>query len=211
MIKVVKILIGISLLLIIVIVYLCYKLKKVQKNYNTLKKDYSNTKKSNDFKQREIDRMSNQIKIYEKKEEEIPVIKIANKKVQKNPIFKGKRALVGDYTKYSYENTIKILKSYGMTVDVVHKGTDIVDKIKHGYKCDIIFTNNIYQEGYDGTTTLLNLKEIEDFNIPVVIHTISNNERHRFVDIYGFDEYIVKPLTQDNTKPVLDKLLNKKD
>lgn len=70
MIKVVKILIGISLLLIIVIVYLCYKLKKVQKNYNTLKKDYSNTKKSNDFKQREIDRMSNQIKIYEKKEEE---------------------------------------------------------------------------------------------------------------------------------------------
>lgn len=211
MIKIVIILIAFSLLLAISVVLLLYKLKNIQTNYNEIKEEYQKFKESNEYKQREIDRMSNQIKIYEKKEEEIPTIKIENKKIQKNPIFKGKRALVGDYIKYSCENTIKILKSYGITVDVVHKGTDIVDKIKHGYMCDIIFTNNIYQEGYDGPSTLINLKEIENFNIPVVIHTISRNERHRFVDILGFDEYIVKPLTQDNTKPILDKLLNKKN
>lgn len=210
MIKVVILLIIVSLLLIIII-YLWNKLKTMKVNCNVLKKENKNLKEDNEYKQREIDRMSNQIDIYEKKEEEISSIKIANKKIIKNPIFKGKRALIGDYTHYSYDNTIKILKSYGMTVDVVHKGTDIIDKIKHGYKCDIIFTNNIYQEGYDGPSTLDKLKEIEGFNIPVVIHTISANERHRFIDIYGFDEYIVKPLTQENTKPVLDKLLKPKN
>lgn len=210
MIKIVVILVGLILIVSATLFFFIKKVLKIQTSYENLKKEYAQLKDNEDYKQREFDRMKNQIEMYEKKEENIPEIKISNKKIKKNPIYKGKRALVGDYTDLSYKNTVSILKSFGMTVDVVHKGTDIVDKIKHGYTCDIIFTNNIYKEGYDGPTTLDNLREIEGFDIPVVIHTISKNERHRFIGILGFDEYVVKPLTQENTKPILDKFLSKK-
>ena len=83
-----------------------------------------------------------------------------------------------------------------------------VDKIKHGYECDVIFTNNVYKHGGSGSATLYELKQIKDFDIPVVIHTISENERNHFIDDCGFDEYIVKPLNQEKVKPVLDKLFN---
>lgn len=139
----------------------------------------------------------------------VDTIKLStNRRIKVNPIYRGKRALVGDYNELSSENTIKILKSLGITVDIVRTGDDIVDKIKHGYKCDIIFTNNIYKEGSDGPNTLYKLKEIDGFNIPVVIHTISENERHYFVDVCEFNDYIVKPLTQEKVKPILDKFLS---
>ncbi len=210
MLKIVIVLIVVISILAIIIIWLGFKVSKLKSNYNILKKNQDTLCEDNSYNQREIDRMQEQIRLYEKKEEDIPEIKICNKKVKKNPIYKGKRVLVGDYVDLSYRNTISILRSFGMTVDVVHKGTDIVDKIKHGYKCDIIFTNNIYQEGYDGPTTLDKLKEIEGFNTPVVIHTITDGSRRKFVDFYGFDEYVVKPLTQENTKPILDKFLSKK-
>lgn len=209
MIKIVIILTIIISILSIIIIWLGFKLSKIKSNYSILKKKHDSLCEDNGYNQREMNRMQEQIRLYEKKEEKIPEIIICNEKVKKNPIYKGKRALVGDYVDLSYRNTISILKSFGMTVDVVHKGTDIVDKIKHGYTCDIIFTNNIYKEGYDGPTTLNKLREIEGFNIPVVIHTISENERHKFINILGFDEYVVKPLTQKNTKPILDKFLSK--
>ena len=94
-----------------------------------------------------------------------------------------------------------------MTVDIVRSSEDIIDKIKHGYKCDIIFTNNIYKKGPKGPEMLSKLRDIEGFNIPVVIHTISDNERYYFIDVCGFDEYVVKPLSQEKIKPILDKFL----
>lgn len=102
---------------------------------------------------------------------------------------------------------MNILKSYGITVDIVRTGNDIIEKIKHGYKCDLIFTNNIYKNGYNGVNTLNELRKIKDFNIPVIVHTRSENERQYFVNVCGFDEYIVKPLNQENIEPILKKFL----
>ena len=46
-----------------------------------------------------------------------------------------------------------------------------------------------------GSKCLAELKRIEGFNIPVVLHTISKNKRDYFINEIGFEEYIEKPIT----------------
>lgn len=206
------ILICIIAILLIIIINLVKKIKATNILYKTLQNDYNEWKEEFDFAKNEVKRCNEQISIYEKLQEDYDFVIINDKKIKIKPIYKGKRALIGDYDKWSSENTMKILKTYGITVDVVRSGKDIVEKIKHGYKCDIIFTNNIYKNGDSGSATLDKLKELKEFNTPVVIHTVSDNERHKFINIDGFDEYVVKPLNQDKVKPILDKFFqqNKK-
>lgn len=196
--------IGILIVLLIVVLKLLYN---VNVKYNTLFNDYNEWRDELTFTKNELNRCREQIRIYEKKEEKIPTIKINHKKIRKKPIYKGKRVLVGDYYEWSSDHTMNILKSYGITVDIVRTGNDIIEKINHGYKCDLIFTNNIYKNGYNGVTTLNKLREIENFNIPVIVHTRSENEREYFVNVCGFDEYVVKPLNQENIEPILKKFL----
>lgn len=191
-----------------IVLILLHRIHIIKDAYDTLDKSNLKLKEEMVFYKNEIERYKEQIKVYEKNEEDYNYVTIYNKKIKKNNLFKGKRALVGDYIDSSSDTTIKILQSFGMKVDIVRSGKDIIDKIKHGYECDIIFTNNVYKNGESGPSTLYQLKEIKNFDIPVVIHTISDNEREHFINDCGFDEYIVKPLNQEKVKPVLDKLLN---
>lgn len=198
------ILIIIILLILLVVIYNITKLNKEKEELNALITELQDI---NEFKANEIERCYKQIENYEKEELKVKTITIGNKEVKKNFIYQGKRVLVGDYEKVSYENTLNVLRSYGITVDIVTKGTDIVDKIRHGYKCDLIFTNNIYKEGYDGPIVLQELKQIDKFKIPVVVHTVSQNKRNYFVNECDFDDYIEKPLDQENVKKILNKYL----
>ena len=84
---------------------------------------------------------------------------------------------------------------------------NVVDKIKNGCKYDIIFTNNIYQKGYGGPELLQKLRNLNNFNTPVVIHTITKNARKHFVDDLGFDDYLEKPIKYSELEKVLDKFL----
>lgn len=127
-------------------------------------------------------------------------------KVKKDEIYKGKKALIGDYTPISYFNTENVLRSLRFSVDVVPTVKDVVNKIKYGEHYDIIFTNKEYPHG-TGEQCLKELKEIRNFNIPVVLHTITKGKRDFYVNEIGFDEYIEKPITQENVKIILEKLL----
>lgn len=196
--------------LVVVIILIIDKLHETNITLNTLESEYKEWQEEFIYTKRELDRCKEQIRVYEKTEEDTPTIKLVNKTIKKNPIYKGKRALVGDYMDTSSENTIKVLQSFGLTVDIVRSGEDIIDRIKHDYNYDIIFTNNVYDKGCDGYHTLLQLKEIKNFNIPVVIHTVSFNQRNTFIHHYGFDEYIEKPLDQEKVKPILDKFFKNK-
>lgn len=130
-----------------------------------------------------------------------------------DPIFKGKKVLIGNYDYFSSNQTRIILQSFGMDVEIVESSLDIIDRIKSGCNYDIIFTNNIYQQGMFAPELLIELKRIDGFNTPVVIHTITENSRFHFVDQLGFDEYIVKPIYASDPdkvaeiKKILEKLL----
>lgn len=126
----------------------------------------------------------------------------------KEPIYEGKKALIGDYMVSSYTNTKKVLQSLGFTVDVEKRQDDVINRISYGNDYDIIFTNNVYPDG-SGPDLLKELKSFEGFSTPVVIHTISKNQREYFEDYLGFDGYIEKPVSPDDLKPILEKIFKK--
>ena len=86
---------------------------------------------------------------------------------------------------------------------------DLYDKVTL-YKYDIIFTNNIYQNGITGPELLQKLRKIDGFSSPVVIHTISTGKREYFIDTVGFDEYLEKPVQIPELEKVLKKFLTVK-
>lgn len=195
------ILIFIIFLLILCIIKLFNTIKEKDITYNTLENDYKDWKEEFEYTKRELERCKIQIDVLEKEEE--------NRIPKKKNLYKGKRVIVGDYDKFSSQNTKEVLNSFGIKVDIVRSGKDIIDRIKHGYKYDAIFTNNVYKN-FSGLETLNQLRKIENFHTPIIIHTITQNARHEFVDEDGFDEYIEKPLNIEKVTPILKKFFDKK-
>lgn len=140
-------------------------------------------------------------------EQEKVIYHTPNRIITKLDVFKGKKALVGDYFSPSYANTKMVLESLGMDVTIVETYYDVKERIEKGEKYDVIFTNNIYRIGGTGPQLLKELKEIEGFNTPVIIHTISENKYNYFNDL-GFDGYLLKPIKQEETIQVLKNLLH---
>ena len=62
--------------------------------------------------------------------------------------------------------------------------------------------------GMDGTTTLSKLKEIKDFNCPVVVLTADaiKGRKEEYINA-GFDDYISKPIDKKELSRVLKKYL----
>ena len=115
--------------------------------------------------------------------------------------------LVGDYNKEMVSNTISVLESLGIKTTAAKSGVEIIKRIENGEKYDLIISNNIYDRGHcDGPETLAHLKDIKGFNIPVSVLTVSENERNRFIHVYGFDEYMTKCLTQEEVFKIFPNL-----
>lgn len=127
---------------------------------------------------------------------------------QKYSANKEIKILIGDYNKSSVSNSVSVLESLGLKVTIAKSGKEIINRIETGEKYDLIITNNIYDRGgIDGPEMLNNLKEIDGFNIPVIVLTVSENARDKFVHYYGFDEYITKLLTQEKVIETLPKVI----
>lgn len=151
---------------------------------------------------------------------EYPVMKIGEweKEVRKNMYSivdtktkyssnKELKILVGDYNRASVSNTTSVLESIGLNVTIANSGIEIIERIKNNEKYDLIISNNIYNTGHcDGPETLMRLREIDNFNIPVIVLTVSDGKRDMFINGYGFDEYMVKLLTQEKIIETLPKL-----
>jgi len=143
---------------------------------------------------------------YEEEEyERLGCYKTANGDLKKNPIYEGKRALIGDYMLSSYNNTKKVLQSLGFIVDIEKRKDDVIDRISYGNNYDIIFTNNVYHDG-TGPELLKELRSYEGFSTPIVIHTVSKNQKEYFVDNLGFNGYIEKPVTPEKLIPILQQI-----
>lgn len=121
--------------------------------------------------------------------------------------FKGKKALVGDYSSASFYNTQMVLDSLGIEIVNVKEEPEVLNIISRGEKFDVIFTNNIYQVGGTGPQLLEKLKKIEGFDTPVIIHTISEKPDQYFLDL-GFDGVLKKPIKQNETIELLNKIFN---
>lgn len=133
---------------------------------------------------------------------------IIQKNLPKYKTNKKIKVLVGDYDTMSISNTIRVLKSMGIDTKAARSGREIIKRIKTGETYDLIITNNVYTKGHcDGPETLEELREIEEFNTPVVVLTVSSGKRHLFMGEYGFDEYMCKLLTQEQVIETLPKVI----
>ncbi len=133
-----------------------------------------------------------------------PIIKITDKYKPNKKI----SVLVGDYNKSSVSNTVCILESMGISVHIAKSGIEVIERIKNGEKYDLIVSNNIYDRGHcDGPQMVEELKKIDDFNIPIIVLTVSENKRHLFIGEFGFDEYMTKLLTQEQVIEIFPKLI----
>ena len=175
-------------ILIMVIVSLNEKYKEIKNERDCLLSNIDNLKEQKDFYCNEVERIkwNNEIqKKTEYKEEYKP-----NKKI---------KALIGDYMQSTLLNTNSVLKSLGIETEVVPSGEDILERVKNSKKSEfnVIITNNIYRGRLDGLRAMYKLREIPGFETPVVILTVSQDERDYFIEECGFDEYMTKVLTQD--------------
>lgn len=95
----------------------------------------------------------------------------------------------------------------GLKVSIANSGLEIIDRIEKGEKYDLIITNNIYDKGhFDGLDLLYELKNRDDFEIPIVVLTVSQNKRELFLE-KGFDEYMSKLLDQDKVLRTLPNVI----
>ena len=195
-------------LLIFIIVILIVFILEQNKKYNVQifnkNKQLSNVISEIDYYKNECINLKKIIEI----NKPIELKNISKNDLTYEPLYEGKKALIGDYFSPSYNNTKKVLESLGFDVTVALSGKEVVKRVKDKEKYDIIFSNNIYQNG-TGEECLKELKKIENFNIPVVVHTITQNARYKFVNKIGFDDYIEKPVTKEKIKPILKRLLEK--
>lgn len=136
--------------------------------------------------------------------ERISTINEDNLKI--NPIFETKKILVGDYNLEMLNHTRKIFMCLGFEVDTVQTGMDLINRVTLNNNYDVIVTNNLYKDSYDAEEILLELKELETFNTPVVVLTVSTKQEEYFIK-KGFDGYLEKALTLEQAENVMKKIL----
>lgn len=198
------------IILICTILFLNTIIKSYKENNEINNRTINRLYKHINDTQKELDRYEEQCKIYESEIKQFPKIEINGKYVNKNMNYNEYHVLIGDYISTTSIFTMRALQYYGIDVDVVRSGHDIIERVKNGYVYDLIFINNVFPNGESGENTLDQLKNMKYFKTPVIIHTVSDNKRDYFINECGFDEYIVKPVTIEKLKPVLQKFLKEK-
>ena len=128
--------------------------------------------------------------------------------IKKLDTFKGKKALVGDYMASSFYITEMALDSLGIEIVNAKSSKEVLERIKNGEQYDVIFTNNIYGDG-TGPDLLKKLKVLDGFTIPVIIHTISDEPKEKFLEL-GFDGYLRRPIRQEEAIDLLNKIFQQK-
>lgn len=130
----------------------------------------------------------------------------SNKKAQ-NLVFDNKKILIVDDNKLNLKVTSKLLEPYHIETTLLESGEECIDIIKEGVKFDLILLDQM-MPGLNGTETLKRLKELDGFNIPVVVLTADaiQGQREKYLSD-GFNDYISKPIDKNELNRVLKKYL----
>ncbi len=122
--------------------------------------------------------------------------------------FTNKKVLLVDDNKLNLKVGKRLLSNYGLNIECVESGFVAVDKVKTN-KYDIILLD-IMMPKMGGVSTLKKLKEIENFDTPVVALTADaiQGKAQKYLDS-GFDAYLSKPIENIELNKVLIKYLGK--
>ena len=119
--------------------------------------------------------------------------------------YDNKSILVVDDNESTHKLIEKLLKDSNINIDYSLNGKDTINKIKSKNKYALILIDEELSQ-ITGAELLIKLKEIRNFNTPVILLTKDNN--YEYSEEYlkqGFTSVIIKPLKKDNLLQVIDK------
>ena len=121
--------------------------------------------------------------------------------------YPGKKILVVDDNKINLKVATKILKELEISVEEVDNGFSCVEKIQNGESYDMILLDDMMPR-MSGSETLVQLKKIPDFSIPVIMLTANAIEGMKEEYLKkGFDDYLAKPISRKELYRVLNQYL----
>ena len=121
--------------------------------------------------------------------------------------FSDKKILIVDDNKLNIKVAEIMLKKYNAQIQSVLSGFECLEKVKNN-TYDLIFMDYMMPQ-MDGIETLHKLKELGDFNTPVVSLTADAVEgsKEKFLK-EGFNEYISKPIDKVQLERIVLKYLS---
>lgn len=133
---------------------------------------------------------------------------INNNKTAEVFSLKGKKILIIDDNSLNLKVTSRLLEPYELDVVLASTGIEGIELVKEQNDFDLILLDQM-MPGMDGLTTLNKLKEIENFNIPVVVLTADaiKGSKEKYIND-GFDDYISKPIDKKELSRILKRFFN---
>jgi signal transduction histidine kinase len=120
---------------------------------------------------------------------------------------KGKKILVVDDNKVNLKVAERLLKNYNVNVETASSGQECLDKIHNKETFDLILMDDMMPK-MSGTETFHKLKDIKDFNTPVIALTANaiSGMKEKYLKA-GFDDYLAKPIQKIELNQILIKYL----
>ena len=120
---------------------------------------------------------------------------------------KGKKVLVVDDNTLNLKVTSKLLSSYDVEVVLLESGEECIDYISENKNVDLILMDQM-MPGLSGSDTMLKLKSMDSFDIPIVVLTADamEGQKDKYLDM-GFADYISKPIDKLELSRVLKEFL----
>lgn len=121
--------------------------------------------------------------------------------------YSNKKVLIVDDNKLNLKVAEKLLHKYNVQTITVQSGFECLDKISQHEKYDLILMDDMMPK-MDGKQTLKKLKELPEFQIPVVALTANalSGMREEYLQ-EGFNDYLAKPIEKFELEKILDEFL----
>ena len=136
-------------------------------------------------------------------------LEIINK--YKDLIIENKKVLLVDDNEASIKMITKLSNNFDIDLEYVNTGKECLDKIRGKEKYDLILIDEEMPK-FSGYDTIKKLKEIHNFNIPVVLLTKNSNLEFSELHLnHGFADLLIKPVTKSSLTKIYNKFLKNKD
>lgn len=139
------------------------------------------------------------------------VFKAIEEKEETITTYSNSKVLVVDDNTLNLKVANKVLSNFDLEIELIDNGFECINKIENHEHYDIILMD-IMMPKMSGVETLKKLKQIDNFNIPVVALTADAMEgvSNKYIEV-GFNDYLRKPIEKEELKRVLNKFLANKE
>ena len=136
------------------------------------------------------------------------IVDTSDKKLDKyEEVYDEKKILLVDDNISTEKIISKLIKGTNIKLDYVSLGKEALDKIRGKEKYDLILLDEV-MDPLDGVTVMKKFKDIRNFKTNVILLTRNNEyEYNEEYLTYGFNGYLLKPISKDKLFEKIDKYL----